>query len=66
MMKDIITICKKTIVKMKDNIKDTETHLENMTEIQNSKVNTKRPQQQRQLQLNNLNKNIKQVFENHI
>ena len=51
---------------MKDNIKDTETHLENMTEIQNSKVNTKRPQQQRQLQLNNLNKNIKQVFENHI
>ena len=66
MMKDIITICKKTIVKMKDNIKDTETHLENMTEIQNSKVNTKRPLQQRQLQLNNLNKNIKQVFENHI
>ena len=49
MMKDIITICKKTIVKMKDNIKDTETHLENMTEIQKSKVNTKRPLQQRQL-----------------
>ena len=50
-MKDIITICKKTIVKMKDNIKDikdTETHLENMTEIQNSKVNTKRPLQQRE------------------
>lgn len=52
---------------MKDNIKDTETHLENMTEIQNSKVNTKRPLQQREFkQLNNLNKNIKQVFENHI
>ena len=31
-MKDIVAHCDKTIVKTEDNIKDTETHLKNITE----------------------------------
>ena len=32
LMKDIVVHCDKTIVKTEDNIKDTETHLKNITE----------------------------------
>ena len=51
-MKDIEANCDKTIVKTKDNIKDTETHLKNIipdTEktINNNEANTKRLLQQR-------------------
>ena len=50
-MKDIVAHCDKTIVKTEDNIKDTETHLKNITEreeyqniektIKNNEANTK-------------------------
>ena len=51
-MKDIAARCNKTIVKTQDNIKDTETHLENIPEreeyqnieetIKNNEANNKR------------------------
>ena len=51
LMKDIVAHCDKTIVKTEDNIKDTETHLKNITEkeeyqsieknIKNNEANTK-------------------------
>ena len=50
LMKDIVAHCDKTIVKTEDNIKDTETHLKNITEreeyqsvdktIQNNEANS--------------------------
>ena len=56
-MKDIVAHCDKTIVKTEDNIKDTETHLKNITEreeyqsiektIKNNEANTKHLLQQR-------------------
>ena len=56
-MKDIVAHCDKTIVKTEDNIKDTETHLKNITEreeyqsiektIKNNEANTKQLLQQR-------------------
>ena len=56
-MEKIVAYCDKTIVKTEDNIKDTETHLENVTErgkyqsieksIKNNEANTKRLLQQR-------------------
>ena len=56
-MKDIVAHCDKTIVKTEDNIKDTETHLKNITEreeyhsiektIKNNKANTKHLQQRK-------------------
>ena len=57
LMKDIVAHCDKTIVKTEDNIKDTETHLKNITEreeyqsiektIKNNEANTKHLLQQR-------------------
>ena len=57
LMKDIAAHCDKTIVKTEDNIKDTETHLKNITEreeyqsiektIKNNEANTKHLLQQR-------------------
>ena len=51
LIKDIVVHCDKTIVKTEDNIKDTETHLKNITEreeyqsiektIKNNEANTK-------------------------
>ena len=56
-MKDIVAHCDKTIVKTEDNIKDTETHLKNITKreeyqsiektIKNNEANIKRLLQQR-------------------
>ena len=56
-MKDIVAHCDKTIVKTEDNIKDTETHLKNITErekyqsiekpIKNNEANTKHLLQKR-------------------
>ena len=62
-MKDIVTHCGKIIVKIEDNIKDTETHLKNITQreeyqsiektIKNNGANTKQLLQQRKFKMFN-------------
>ena len=46
LMKDIVAHCDKTIVKTEDNIKDTETHLKNITERQRIPEHRKNHQKQ--------------------
>ena len=67
LMNDIVAHCDKTIVKTQDNIKDTETHLKNLTEreeyqciekpIKNNEANTKQLLQQRKSKKFNYLKN---------